>query len=185
MQRPGLSRIVRSIIVVAGLISFSSSAIADANNGEFLGFRLGERYKVPRGSVGKTHITGAIIYAVDPEDRHQHVGSLSLYVSPKSSTIGSIFGGWYFTNKRSAQAFADHYLKMLEQRYGHWKRRRSFFTNNDYQLWVDLEEKPPIYDHWPSERNFRVAVALIFAPDSPPRVEWLTKIRTESLAASR
>ena len=185
MKEPAQSSIVRSTIILIGLILFSSSAIADANNGVFLGFRLGESYAVPPGSVGKSLITGAMYYAVDPEQRHQHMGSLSLYVSPESSIIGSIFGGWYFSSKQKAQAFADHYLRLVEQQYGHWKRRRNVFTNGDYQLWVDLEEKPPTYDHWPSEMDFRVSVALIFAPDSTRRNEWLAMIRQENLSASR
>lgn len=185
MAKAGPSLIVRFAIILSSLIFFSSSAIADANNGEFLGFKLGEKYAVPPGSSGKALITGAMYYAVDPEQRHQHMGSLSLYVSPKSSIIGSIFGGWYFSSKGKAQAFADHYLRLVEQQYGHWKRRRNVFTNGDYQLWVDLEEKPPTYDHWPSEMDFRVSVALIFAPDSVPRGKWLTKIQRENLTVSR
>ncbi len=171
--------------MLIGLIFFSSFATADANKGEFLGFKLGDKYAVPPGSVGKSLITGAMYYAVDPEQRHQHMGSLSLYVSPRSSIIGSIFGGWYFPSKKKAQAFADHYLRIVEQQYGHWKRRRNVFTNGDYQLWVDLEEKPPTYDHWPSEMKFRVSVALIFAPDSTLRGEWLAMIQQEDLTASR
>lgn len=169
----------RNLIFIC-LLFVSVSALADASDGEYLGFKLGERYSMPQGSVGKEHITGALMYAVDPGRRHQHMGSLSLYVSPKTSTIGSIFGGWYFTNERSAKHFLDGYLRSLENKYGSWKRRRSTLTNGEYQMWVDLEQKSPYVDHWPSQKNYRVSVALIFAPDSVPRSDWLARVQREA-----
>lgn len=169
--------------ILAIVLSFllSVTAAADANNGEYLGFKLGEKFKVPRGSFAEDHIIGALIYTVDPHPRHQHIGSLSVYVSPKSSIIGSIFGGWYFSNKQSAQVFADRYSRTLEEKYDHWKHRRGSFTNGDYQLFVDLEQRSPIGDdHWPSNKKFRVSVALIFAPDSVPRKDWMETIKKEA-----
>ena len=161
------------------LLFLSAAAVADANNGEYLGFKLGEKFSVPRGAVAYDHITGALFYVVNPGQRHQHISSLSIYVSPKSSIIGSIFGEWYFSNARSAKDFSGRYLQTLEKEYSHWKRRGNSLTNGDYQLWVDLEQKPPIVDHWPSDKNFRVAIALIFAPDSTRRNEWMATIHRE------
>ena len=62
-----------STLIYLGLLFFSAGATGDANDGEYLGFKLGDRYAVPRGSVGKSHITGALSYAIDPEHRHQHM----------------------------------------------------------------------------------------------------------------
>ena len=73
----------------------------------------------------------------------------------------------------------DRYVLALEDEYSDWKRRRSTLTNGDYQLWVDLEQKPPIVDHWPSAKKFRVSVALIYAPDSAARAEWMAMIKSE------
>lgn len=175
---------IASALISVYLLFLSAVACADANNGEFLGFKLGERYSVPRGSVGRDHITGALSYVVNPVHRHQHMGSMSLYVSPKSSIIGSIFGEWYFSNKASASEFSDRYLQTLEDQYRDWRRRRISLTNGDYQLWVDLEERPPIIDHWPSAKKFRVSVALIYAPDSVRRKDWLAMLAREATAFS-
>lgn len=175
---------IGSTLILLCLLFLSSVATADANNGEFLGFKLGERYAVPRGLVAKDHITGALSYVINPEHRHQHMGSMALYVSPKSSIIGSIFGEWYFSNKASAREFSDRYLQTLEDQYRNWRRRRVSLTNGDYQLWVDLEERPPIIDHWPSAKKFRVSVALIYAPDSARRKDWMAMIAQEAGAIS-
>jgi hypothetical protein len=104
---------------------------------------------------------------------------VSIFVSPKSSIIGSIFGEWYFSSQRAAKDFADRYLTRLEGRYSHWKRSGRSLTHGDYQLWVDIEEKPPIVEHWPSHKNSRVAIGLIFAPDSVGRREWMALIHRE------
>lgn len=166
-------------LILISLIFLSASAFADANDGEYLGYILGERFTVPRGAVRKDHITGAMIYVVDPRRQPHHIHSVSIYVSPKSSMIGSIFGEWYFSSARSANDFGDRYLSSLEKKYSHWKRRGRSLTHGDYQLWVDVEEKPPVVDHWPSHKNSRVAIGLIFAPDSAGRSEWMALIHRE------
>ena len=167
------------ILIFISLILFSASAIADANDGEYLGFNLGEKFKVPRDAVGQYHITGAMIYVVDPKRQPHHIDSMSIYVSPKSSVIGSIFGEWYFSSARSAKDFANQYLSTLEEKYGHWKRKGRSLTYGDYQLWVDVEEKPPFVEYWPSHKKSRVAIGLIFAPDSTGRNEWMALISRE------
>lgn len=161
------------------LFFLSTSVFADANDGDYLGFTLGERFSVPRGAVSKDHITGALVYIVNPVQRMQHIGSLSVYVSPKSSIVGSVFGEWYFASERSAQVFADRYLRTLEEKYPHWIRRRGSLNNGEYQLWVDLEKKPPIVDHWPSHKNFRVGVALGFVRDSAQQNQWAATLHKE------
>ena len=161
------------------LIFLSMSAFGDANDGEYLGVKLGEKLTTPRGAVGKDHVMGAKIYVLDPGRQPHHIDSISIYVSPESSIIGSVFGEWYFSNRRSAESFADSYLSSLEKKYSDWKRRGRSLTYGDFQLWVEVEEKPPIVDHWPSHKNSRVAIGLIFAPDSAGRSEWMALIDRE------
>ncbi len=54
-------------------------------------------------------------------------------------------------------------------------------TYGDHQLWVEVEEMPPIVDHWPSQ-NSRVAIELILAPDSVGRSKWMALIDREVTA---
>ena len=157
----------------------TASAFADANDGEYLGYTLGDKLKVPRGADGDFHITGAMVYVVDPKRQPHHIDSMSIYVSPKSSIIGSIFGEWYFPSARAAKGFADGYLAALEKKYPHWKLRGRSLTYGDHQLWVDIEEKNPFDDYWPSRKKHRVAIGLIFAPDSLGRNDWMALIRRE------
>jgi len=167
------------LFILISLIFLSASAFADANEGEYLGYNLGDKYIVPRGAVAKGHITGALFYVVGAVRQPHHIDSVSIYVSPKSSIIGSIFGEWYFANARTATNFANQYLSSLETKYSHWKRRGQSLTYGDYQLWVEMEEKSPIADDWPSHMKSRVAIGLIFAPKSPGRIEWMTLIDRE------
>jgi hypothetical protein len=171
--------ITRSLIF-AGLLFLSTVACADANDGEYLGFKLGSIFAASEGAIRREHTTGALVYIVNPHQRHQHLGSLSIYVTPKSSIIGSVFGDWYFSSKQTAQQFSDRYMQTLQTTYSSWKRGRNTLTDADYQLWVDLEQKPPIVDHWPSDKKFRVSVALIYAPGSTQRNAWMTLVKRES-----
>jgi hypothetical protein len=167
------------ILFFISLILFNTSVIADADDGEYLGYTLGDKFRVPRGAVGQYHITGAMIYVVNPKRQAHHIDSMSIYASPKSSVIGSIFGEWYFASARSAKSFADGYLAALEKKYPHWKLRGRSLTYGDHQLWVDIEEKPPFDDYWPSRKKHRVAIGLIFAPDSTGRGKWMALINRE------
>ena len=166
-------------LILLGFIFVGSAAFADANDGEYLGFKLGEKITVPRGAVSMDHVTGAIIYALDPGQHPHHIDSISIFVSPKSSIVGSIFGEWYFSNPSAAKVFADRYLFTLELKYDHWTRRGRSLTDGDYQLWVDVEEKPLLVDDWPSDKNTRVAIGLIYASDSLGRNEWMALINSE------
>jgi len=166
-------------LLLLGLLLLSSGALADANDGEYLGFVLGEKFTVPRGAISMDHITGAMVYVVDPGQQPHHIDSVSIYVSPKSMIVGSIFGEWYFPSKRAAESFAERYMGSLQSRYSNWKRRRQSLTYGDYQLWVEVEEKPPIVDFWPSHLNVRVGIGLIYAPDSVGRSEWVALIHGE------
>ncbi len=170
---------MRHSLTLISLIFLSTSAFADANDGEYLGIKLGEKLTTPRGAVGKDHVMGAKIYVVDPGRQSHHIDSVSIYVSPRSSIIGSIFGEWYFSSRRSAEMFADRYLSSLEEKYSHWKRRGRSLTSGNYQLWVEVEEKPLFVDHWPSNKDSRVAIGLIFAPGSVGRNEWMALIDEE------
>jgi hypothetical protein len=170
---------------VAGLCAFISClwtgfAFADANEGEYLGYRLGDKFVAPRGKQSRDHIVGAKIYDLKPTGQDHNVETLSLYVSPTSSIIGSIFGEWYFTSKRAAQQFADRYLVTLGEKYEHWTPSRRSLTYEDYQLSVEIEKKSPYIEYWPSPKKYRVAIGLIYTPESLGRNEWMAIVYMEA-----
>ena len=106
---------------------------------------------------------------------------MTLYVSPVSSIIGGIYGEWYFERERGAELFAERYLDTLAQKYVDWQRRGPTLTNGYYQIWVEVEEKPPVVENWPSRSDYRVGVALIYAPDSAIRHEWMAMVDVEGI----
>jgi len=158
----------------------SSPVLADAADGEYLGFRLGDKISAPRGTEVRVHITGAQIFDLDPGTHDHHVDAVSIYVSPKSSTVGSIFGEWYFANERAAERFAEGYLANLEGKYGRWKRSGRSLTYKDFQLWVELEKKPVVTERWISTNNFRVSIGLIYAPETLGRSTWMATVNLEA-----
>jgi hypothetical protein len=67
------SKIMNRKAIFISLLLVNTSVVADANDGDYLGFTLGQSYSVPRGAVAKDHIIGALVYAVDPQRRQQHL----------------------------------------------------------------------------------------------------------------
>lgn len=162
------------------LILGSCQASADANDGNYLGYRLGDTFVMPKGADLRYHISGAHIVDLDPGKHPHHVDTISIYVSPKSSVIGSIFGEWYFANDRAAKQFADRYLEKLVGKYDDWKQSGRSLTYDNFQLWVDIENKPPVVGYWPSSKEVRVGIGLIYAPESRYRSEWMAMVDQEA-----
>jgi hypothetical protein len=171
----------RFICMLATLASFLSgaTALADANDGEYLGYRLGDIYDVPKKATSREHILGARIFDLNPGQHGHHVDAISIYVSPTSSIIGSIFGEWYFSTRRSAERFASQYLTSLGRKYDDWTLLGHSLTNENYRLSAEVEQKPLIVENWPSSLQFRVLIGLIYAPDSLSRSEWMALVHME------
>ncbi|NIL94133.1 MAG: hypothetical protein GTO71_06755 [Woeseiaceae bacterium] len=180
-----LNSLIQATIVGLLMLLFiffvASNAYADANEGEYLGYRLGETFNIPKRAGSRGHITGAMVVDLSPKAHPHHVDSITLYVSPVSLIIGGIYGEWYFSGRPRAALFADRYLDTLADKYPKWRRRGQSLTNGDYQLWVTVEERPPIVQNWPSHDDYRVGVGLIYAPDSSARYRWMTMLDTEGI----
>ena len=181
MQSNNNKNMLSSLLLCAlGLVLTAPSALADATDGEYLGFRLGDKFEPRRGDDGRVHITGARVFDVGAKDDAHNVDGISLYVSPSSSIIGSIFGEWYFTSKQSAKQFADRYLANLSTKYDDWKLAGGSLTHGDHQLWVDVEKKPFAAENWPSKKKYRVNIGLIYTPESLGRGEWMAIVYMEA-----
>lgn len=161
-------------------LTIADAAHADASAGRYLGYQLGDRFTVPDDLVSERHVAGPVVYSFEVNSRDHGVDTMSLYVSPKSSIIGSIFGEWYFASKRSAERFADRYLDTLRRRYEQWTPKGDTLTNDDYQLTVEVQKKPKSDEFWPSPHKYRVAASLIYAPDSLGRGEWMAIVYLEN-----
>jgi len=105
LEVAGCSRIIGAILILCSTLAF-----ADANHGDYLGYRLGDKYAIPKGTTGRDHIMGAQIFDLDPGSHPHHVDTISIFASPTSSIIGSVFGEWYFASNRTAKQFADRYI---------------------------------------------------------------------------
>jgi hypothetical protein len=166
---------------VAGLLlAFGTTAHADADNGEFMGYRLGEEFVAPENAEPRPHVAGPRVYDFVVESRDHGAESMSIYASPRSSIIGSIFGEWYFSSRVAAKRFAERYLQSLTRRYDHWATKGSYLTHDSYQLSVEVQKKSRNDDFWPSPGKYRVAASLIYAPESLARGEWMAIVYMET-----
>ncbi len=161
-------------------IVMSGTARADASNGEYLGYRLGDKFSVPMNAQPRPHVAGPLVYDFGMNTRDHGVETMTVFVSPESSIIGSIFGEWYFGNKRSAERFADRYLATLRRKYEQWTSDDESLSNGEYRLAVEVQKRAKDDHFWPSSDKYRVAVSLIYAPDSLRRGEWMAIVYMEA-----
>lgn len=168
-----------TVIVAAALLA-SGVAGADASSGEYLGYRLGDRFVAPENATPRPHVAGPLVYDFLADSRDHGVETVTLYVSPESAIIGSIFGEWYFSSKQSAKRFADRYLATLSRNYDQWESRGRSLTRDDYQLAVEVQKRRADDGFWPSTKKYRVAASLIYAPESLGRGEWMAIVNLET-----
>jgi len=168
-----------TLLTAAALLS-SGPARADASTGEYMGYRLGDRFTVPAHARSRPHVAGPLVYEFDVNGRDHGVETMRIFVSPETSIIGSIFGEWYFESRRSASQFAERYLGTLRRRYNEWSPDDQHLTNDDYELSVEVQKQSSDSEYWPSSKKYRVAASLIYAPDSLGRGEWMAIVRLES-----
>jgi hypothetical protein len=175
--------------LIAAALLMSGAARADASNGEYMGYRLGDKFAVPEHAQARPHVAGPLVYEFDINGRDHGVETMRVFVSPESSIIGSIFGEWYFESRRTARQFAERYLSTLRRKYDQWTPGDHYVANDDYQLSVEVQKQSNNGEYWPSTKKYRVAASLIYAPDSLGRGEWMAIVYLESsnleLAASQ
>lgn len=166
--------------LIAAAVLASGTARADASNGEYMGYRLGDKFAVPEHAQSRPHVAGPRVYEFKINGRDHGVDTMRVFVSPESSIIGSIFGEWYFESRQTARQFADRYLATLRRKYAQWSSGDYYLSNDDYQLSVEVQKQSKKSEYWPSSKKYRVAASLIYAPDSLGRGEWMALVYLES-----
>lgn len=166
--------------IVAAALLAGGTARGDADDGLYLGFRLGEKFDPPEVAQARSHVAGPLIYDFPVNSRDHGAESMTIFVTPESSIIGSIFGEWYFANRRAAQRFADRYFTTLRRKYPEWSDEDRSLTSERFQLFVDVQKQSANDEFWPSSQEYRVSASLIYSPDSLNRGEWMAIVYLES-----
>ena len=201
MQKLVLAWCLSAILFGAPIVSF-----ADANNGELLGFKIGEKCPDIIAGITVTEEVDVLTFALQPSYAGANVPDdfkvVNLECSKESFTIGAIKA---FTRMRSAKAegeiasavidageIAEKYKAMLEAEYPDWeglpdgsRSNKLEIANGKYVLYVRFytqEAEPSFLEMLVGDeaREATVLIGLRYLGGSKAHQNWSDVIEREA-----
>ena len=163
------------------LAAFASNAGADANEGEFMGYRLNDRYPVTEATQSGPSLSGNLIIIAEDPVMPADMGQVRLTTTLETRTIGFIEASQDFADEASARAFARKYYDLLHAKYPAWRIDSGKIQLNEQTLMPTALNM----DRWPytirmklaqtdsgDGKPFRVSLTLRYLYDTPEREAW-------------
>ena len=132
-------RLIRYFVV--GLLLLTSPATAgDAYDGEFFGYKLGDKYPVTDATQMRLTVFGGSVEIItEHPEKPDEMKEVWIVASVKTFTIGNIFSITEFDTKKEAEAFIKKYKDLLDTRYSKGKKVRTIY---DFErLNIELSDK--------------------------------------------
>jgi len=181
---------IRSIrLLLAILIMTPVAVLADAGQGEFMGYKLGDSYTVSDTTVMRSSASGNLIISAEAAVKPADIAEVSLLTTSESYAIGYIDAAQWFETEAQAREFGRKYYQILRAKYFDWvlgqERMNSDlqitelgFTKSPYSLQMRLEE-----DEHDGEPKWRLSMRLSWTNDSKEARAWRNMARTQHIAA--
>lgn len=160
------------------LVLWSSSVLADASSGDFMGYRLGGKYPGKAETGQQVTTTGNLLVVADRPVKPGDIAQVQLLVTPETRTIGSITASQWFATETEAREFARKYFRLLRAKYPGWAygwevmdARMNIvevsFRQAPHDLWLRLAR-----DQRDGKEAWRFSMALGWSQDSAQAAGW-------------
>jgi hypothetical protein len=166
------------------LLALPAVALADAANGQFMGFKLGDDYpQAPEGSVSTT--TGNLLILADDPVKPAGIQQVNLVVTPMSLTIGQIIASSWYDTEAQAREAGRHFAELLRVKYPDWTFEGEVMDGNMRIVEVRLEKVPHsvklrlVEEEHDGRDMWRFSMSLGWQPNTKGRLAW------QNMAASQ
>lgn len=175
-------------LLLCCLLAFPAVVFADANDGQFMGYQLGDNYPTIPNSSEVTTSGNLLIVAEDPV-KPTSIDEVSLVATPKSRTIGYIAATSWHNTEEEARASGRRYAEALRTLYPDWDFGRELmdarlrivevnFDKSPYNLQLRLAR-----DEHQGRDMWRFSMGLGWQTDSRDWRAWQDQAATERAAA--
>ena len=173
-------KISKTTLLVTLVVAVLSGpvALADANDGELFGYRLGDRYIVgPDTSAFMIGLGGhdAMRVVADQAVMPDDFSEVQILCTAGSCQIGAISGIIKPASQQEAIETADRYLRLLRKLYGDWPAR-----NDPNGQIVTLRKSPYVIQVMRFQMPLEVRVNLKFDRDAAENAAWTAVLKRES-----
>jgi hypothetical protein len=175
----------RITTLLAALIAMPTLVLADATNGDFLGYSLGATYGSNAATVEKVRTNGTLVIEAQSPVKPDDIASVSLIVTSETKTIGHISGSQWFATEAEAREFARHYVNLLHAKYSDWEFGREKMDNNLRINEINLDKQPnnirfrldeELHD---GQSMWRFSMTLNWLPTSKESQAWQNMARSQ------
>jgi hypothetical protein len=172
-------------------IAMPGMVIADAGDGQFMGYQLGGNYQRSANTQERATTNGNLSIMAEKPVKPGNVGDVTLIVTAETLTIGYINALTWFDSEAEAREFGRQYLNLLRAKYPDWAFGRERLDANMNVVEVNLDKQPHNLQMRLTEgrRNgkimWRISMTLTWMTGAKEALAWNNMSHTQQIAAQQ
>ena len=175
-------------LLLCFLLALPTVVVADANEGQFMGYELGTEYPAPPQDVEVTTAGNLLIEAENPT-KPADIVQVSLVATPESRTIGYITAASWYATEGQAREVGRRYVELLRAKYPDWDFGRELMDASLRIVEVNFDKAPYNLqlrlgrDEYDGRSMWRISMGLGWRGESKEWHAWQNKAAREHAAA--
>ena len=176
-------------LLLCCLVALPTVVVADASEGQFMGYELGTKYPASPQNIEVT-TTGNLLIAAENPTKPADIVQVSLIATPQSRTIGYIIAASWHETESEAREVGRHYVELLRAKYPDWNFGRELMDASMRIVEVNLDKAPYSLqlrlarDEYDGRSMWRFSMGLGWQKESEEGRAWQNQAATE-LAAEK
>jgi len=170
------------------LFALPTVVVADARDGQFMGYELGTNYPAASQDVELT-TTGNLRIAAENPIKPADISEVSLIATPESRTIGYIVAASSYATEGEAREVGRRYVELLRAKYPDWNFGRELMDASLRIVEVNFDKAPYnlqlhlVRDEYDGRSMWRFSMGLGWLRESNEWHAWKNQAATEHAAA--
>lgn len=178
-------------IILMLVIALPGAVVADAANGQFLGYQLGSNYQRSESTQAQVTTNGNLKITAENPVKPANVGDVALIATAGTLTIGYINALTWFGTEAEARGFGRQYIELLRAKYPDWAFGREQLDANMRVVEVNLDKQPYNLRMRLTEGRrddkmmWRISMTLTWLSDTKEAEAWNNMSSTQQMAAQQ
>ncbi|MGB5212007.1 MAG: hypothetical protein WBO47_07520 [Gammaproteobacteria bacterium] len=175
-------------IILILLVAMPGALMADANDGQFMGYQLGAEYKRTANTQTQATANGNLNISAENPVKPDNVGDVALVATVGTLTIGYINALTWFDSEAEAREFGREYVRLLRAKYPDWVFGREELDANMNIVEVNLDKLPHNLRVRMTEGRrgdkamWRISMTLSWLPGTQQAIAWENLSRAQQIA---
>jgi hypothetical protein len=178
--------LIRFVLML--FVALPGVVLADASNGDFMGYQLGDQYQRGADTRQQTSTTGNLLISAEQPVKPGDIAEVTLLATAETLTIGYIGASQWFATEAEAREMGRQYFELLHAKYPDWPYGWEVmdaqlnivevnFNSAPYNLRLRLTE-----DQREGEKMWRFSMTLGWLPGSSEEQAWRDLAVDEQIA---